>query len=530
MKKIFTFSLFLCLFSLSLYAQGKSYESVINELDNVIYNKGKYLQNREVRISSIKDRIKNSYNKSDRYALYDSLYTEYLHYQTDSALSCVRIMRKLIPAANSAAHENELKIMTSEVYSLMGMYNEAYELLCSIDKSTLDRSLLNYYYRTLRAYYGWIADYTTGTEEKKRYLLKTNQYRDSIIITTDKKIDMGIVEAEKYTLKGRPDSALVILNSLIKQSSDRQQQAYINYTISETYAAMDNIEKQIYFLAKTAIVDLENGTREYASLQKLAEQMFEEGDIDRAYRYLSRSMEDAVSCNARLRFIEVTKFFPIIDKVYKIKEDKAKFVSNILLISISILSIFLIAAIFYLYIWMKKLSVMRRNLSIANKQLQAVNKELEQTGHIKVVYIGRYLDKCVNYLDKIEQYRRSLAKLAMASKMEELFKAIKSEEFIKDERKDFYNEFDKSFIELFPNFITKFNDLLMDDAKIYPKYGEILTTELRIFALIRLGVTDSNSIAHFLGYSLATIYNYRSKLRNKAKGNKDEFEEDVMKI
>ena len=171
MKKIFTFSLFLCLFSLSLYAQGKSYESVINELDNVIYNKGKYLQNREVRISSIKDRIKNSYNKSDRYALYDSLYTEYLHYQTDSALSCVRIMRKLIPAANSAAHENELKIMTSEVYSLMGMYNEAYELLCSIDKSTLDRSLLNYYYRTFRAYYGWIADYTTGTEEKKRYLL-----------------------------------------------------------------------------------------------------------------------------------------------------------------------------------------------------------------------------------------------------------------------------------------------------------------------------------------------------------------------
>ena len=104
-----------------------------------------------------------------------------------------------------------------------------------------------------------------------------------------------------------------------------------------------------------------------------------------------------------------------LDKVYKIKEDKAKFVSNILLISISILSIFLIAAIFYLYIWMKKLSVMRRNLSIANKQLQAVNKELEQTGHIKVVYIGRYLDKCVNYLDKIEQYRWSLAKLAMAS-------------------------------------------------------------------------------------------------------------------
>lgn len=118
----------------------------------------------------------------------------------------------------------------------------------------------------------------------------------------------------------------------------------------------------------------------------------------------------------------------------------------------------------------------------------------------------------------------------MASRIDDLFKAIKSEQFIRDERKAFYNEFDKSFLELFPHFIASFNKLLIEEGRIYPKSGELLTTELRIFALIRLGVTDSNKIAHFLGYSLATIYNYRSKIRNKAIGDKEQFEHDVMNL
>ena len=203
---------------------------------------------------------------------------------------------------------------------------------------------------------------------------------------------------------------------------------------------------------------------------------------------------------------------------------------RVMLISVSLLSIFLIVAVFYLYRWMKKLSLMRKNLKMTNNQLHTTNAALAQTGKIKEVYIARYLERCISYLDKLEQYRRSLAKLAMASRIDDLFSAIKSEQFIRDERKAFYQEFDKSFLDLFPNFITSFNELLQEESRVVPKQGELLTTELRIFALIRLGVTDSNQIAHFLSYSLATIYNYRSKMRNRAKGDKDKFEEEVMKL
>jgi DNA-binding CsgD family transcriptional regulator len=159
-----------------------------------------------------------------------------------------------------------------------------------------------------------------------------------------------------------------------------------------------------------------------------------------------------------------------------------------------------------------------------------INKKLEETGKIKDVYIAKYLDRCANYLNKLDSYRHSLVKYAMSSRVDELFKAIRSDEFINEERRNFYAEFDRAFLDLFPDFVAAFNALLADDAQVVPKKGELLTTELRIFALIRLGVVDSSRIANFLGYSVATIYSYRSKMRNHARGDKEQFEQEVMNL
>jgi hypothetical protein len=241
-------------------------------------------------------------------------------------------------------------------------------------------------------------------------------------------------------------------------------------------------------------------------------------------------MDDAVACNASLRYIEVAQYFPIIDKAYKLKEERGRTIRYGLLFFASFLSLVLIISVFWLYRWNQKLAMMRQNLSQANEQLRSVNRELEQTGKVKEVYIAHYLDQCVSYLDKLESYRRSLGKLAMASRFDDLFKAIKSDQFIRDERKEFYHQFDKSFLELFPNFINSFNELLVEEGRLSPKPNELLNTELRIFALIRLGVTDSNAIAHFLGYSLATVYNYRSRMKHRSIVDKDEFEQAVMNL
>ena len=529
--KNFFISLIYIFFLPTMIVAKSDNENLLKELDEVISNKKYYHKLREDKISHLKDSLRKSGDVKEKYDLCGALFYEYLHYQADSSLYYINMKHSYLPQMNKPELEDEILINRAKVFGVMGMYNEA-EI--ELDKVNLGKitnpGLIGYYYRTRRAYYGWLADYTADIKASKYYKKITETYRDSISMMKLPDMDSQINNAEELIINGEFSRAINLLLSCMQSSKDMKRNVYANYTLSEAYEALDDTTNQIKYLAITAIMDIKMAEREYASLQKLAYLIYLQGDLDRAYRYLTCSMEDAVASNARLRFLEVTQIYPIIDKAYKKKEAEKKKDIRRLLIGISILAFLLIIATFYLYYWMKKLSVMRRNLYHANKKLVEANRSLAQTGKIKEVYIAKYLDRCVIYLEKLEQYRRSLVKLAMASKIDQLFKAIRSEEFLRDERKMFYDEFDRSFLDLFPNFVEDFNNLLTDDARIYPKKDEHLNTELRIFALIRLGVTDANRIAHFLGYSLATVYNYRSKIRNKAKGNKDNFEQDVMNL
>ncbi|MDR0962040.1 MAG: DUF6377 domain-containing protein [Mediterranea sp.] len=514
---------------LSMQAQSARTKSALKKLDDVIARKEHYFSQKETTIGELKVQLKQARTPVEQYQLADSLFEAYLHFQADSALHYINYRTALLPQLHNPQWSNRTRIDHALLMGVMGMYNEALGILSKVRPNELDKDELITYYQTYRACYGWISDYIGLKSEGAEHWKKTDLYRDSIISIMPQDINRTIVEAEQEIVNGSADRALTLLNDALEQSPDPRQQVYLFYTLSEAYHVQNDFDNETYYLIQTAILDLKSGIREYASLQKLAMLMYQAGDIDRAYRYLSCSMEDAVDCNARLRFIEVTQFFPIIDKAYKLKEKRERNVIRIMLFSISALSLFLLIAVFYLYRWMRKLSAMRRDLSEANQRLRSVNEELAETGKVKEVYIARYLDRCINYLDKLEAYRRMLAKLAMASRIDDLFKAIKSDQFLQDERNDFYNEFDKSFLTLYPSFIHSFNNLLTDDGKIYPKSNELLTPELRIFALIRLGVTDSQQIAHFLGYSLATIYNYRSRIRNKAI-DKEQFEQKVITL
>ena len=513
----------------SIFAQASG-QRILEQLDQTISRKEEFQHHKEAVISQIKQRLTYAADHTERYKLCGELFNLYLHYQADSASHYIRRKAYYNSLRPLPERDTEIAINRAEVRGVMGMYNEALAELQAVNPHKLTSPNREYYYFTIRACYGWMADNTVDPHVKQTYLKKTELYRDSLLKILPQGSNRSIVLAEKMILSGQADQAIPILNKVLTSPLDMQEKAYAYYTLSLAYEAKKDTDMEIYYLAQTALIDLNASVREYAALQKLARLVYLQGDPERAYNYVSCSMKDAVACNARLRFLEVTEFYPIIDKAYSDKKAQEKRLERILTLSITGLAVCLILLAFYLYHGLRKLSLMRKNLSKSNKELVALNQQLQQTGKIKEVYIARYLDRCVSYLDKLEQYRRSLEKLAMASRIEDLFKAIRSTDFLREERKNFYNEFDKSFLELFPNFIHDFNNLLNEDGKIEPKPGEILNTELRIFALIRLGVTDANRIAHFLGYSLATVYNYRSKIRNKAKGDKDNFEQEVMSL
>lgn len=515
----------------SSYGYNEKVEKVLQELDLVLENKNIYHAQKEKQVNELKRKLNETTSLNEKYIICGNIFNEYLHYQADSALHYSEMRWEYIENGNREQLKNQILINKAEAFALMGMYSESHEQLMRVDRNNLNREMLLTYYVAMRTYFGWISEYTAESEEKTKYIRKTNIYRDSILTMLDNKIDIDINKAEKFILKNEPDNAIALLSVNENNSSiNLRQIASLYYTIYMAYEVKGDVNNQIYYLAKAAIADIKAPVREYASLQRLALLVFKEGDAEKGYKYLTTSMEDAVTCNARLRYIEVTELYPAISNAYKIQKEKKQKTIYTMLIVVCILSVLLMTAIFYLYRWMRKLSALRKKLSSANKDLTSVNKELKETGKIKEIYIMRYLDKCVSYLEKLEQYRRSLEKLSMASKTEELHKAIRSGQFIRDEKKNFYVEFDKSFLTIFPNFVKDFNNLLKEEEQIELKPGELMNTEIRIFALIRLGVTDAASIAHFLGCSLATVYNYRSKIRNKSKESNNNFEQSVMEL
>ena len=500
----------------------KSTDMLLREIDGIIRNRQTYGAEKEARISDLKKLLSEATSDEQRYGFCGRLFDEYRAYNLDSSYVYAQRKQELASHLNKQDYLDDAAMNMAEVMGTTGMYKEALEQLGQIDKKTLSDYLYPYYYHLYRTIYGLMGDYAVTEKEKKEYYRMTDLYRDSLLQTNaSDSLGHVLVMADKCTVHAQYDQAITMLTDFYRKPSlDDHSKAMITYTLSEAYRLKGDKKGQKHFLALSAIADLKSAVKEYVSLRKLASLVYEDGDIDRAYNYLKCSLEDATLCNARLRTLEISQVFPIIDQAYQLKTKRQQQEMKISLICISLLSVFLLVAIFFVYKQMKKVAAARREVIDANKRLKELNDELHlsnaqlkeanhsiaENSYLKEEYIGRYMDQCSVYLEKMDNYRRSLGKIAATGNVEELYKNIKSSKFIEGELKEFYTNFDNTFLQLFPTFVEDFNALLADDEQISLKAGERMNTELRIFALIRLGITDSVKIAQFLRYSVTTIY------------------------
>jgi len=272
-------------------------------------------------------------------------------------------------------------------------------------------------------------------------------------------------------------------------------------------------------------------------LSSLANILHSEGEIERAYKYIKVVQEDAAFYHARLRFIQVSSVMPIIEESFRIKSEQQKTKIIASLIAISGLAVFLLLSLLFINKQKKKLTIAKDNLQQLNDKLMQLNEELRNlnhelstVNHIKEEYIGQFLNICSVYIDKMDLMRKSVVKNISTGKVTEIQKIFNSNQLIEKEIEEFYQNFDEVFLHIFPNYVEEFNNLLIDNERIELKKGELLNVELRIFALIRLGINDSAKIAKLLRYSVNTIYNYRAKVKNKVKASRDEFESMILNI
>lgn len=308
--------------------------------------------------------------------------------------------------------------------------------------------------------------------------------------------------------------------------------------------ALSQPEERNIWYARSAMADIKSATKDNASLCCLAHIMLQENNIDRAFRYITISLNDALFYNAKLRPWQIAVAFPTIERAYDEARDRQEHVLRNYLIVIFFFAVVLLGTIlFIIYLFCRarkssrKIELMNRQIQEYNESLLAINahahemnRELLESNAVKEEYIGLFLSMCSNYIDKLLAYQSSVRRKLAKGQIAELKDESSSRDLMNAELSSFYEVFDNAFLSLYPNFVEEFNGLLKPSAHIELKKGERLNTELRIFALIRLGITDSSRIALLLRYSVNTIYNYRARIKNSAAGNRDDFEERIKNI
>lgn len=540
-----------CCFLLPLFFVANSilaqtpFDLLKKELDQTLSNESLYLNKKNSTINQLKSRIRSTSSKEKHYLLNEKLYEEYKSYQSDSALVYAK---RSLESAYENHNNNQIgkaQLHLASILGTLGMYNQALDTLNSIEAKIVS-NLKGELYWTKRVVYGGLADYATNLEEKYKYNQVGDQYRNKAVANLDKNSTEFILALSGQLLsQKRYNQAIDLLKHRFEKTPKTDpNRAVIAYLISENYRTKKSKVQEKKWLALSAISDLELVKKENISLRELAFILYEEGDIESAYEYIKRSLDDAVFCNSKLRTYEISKMLPIINETYEAKNKSAKSQLIVFLISVSVLSLFLLGVLILLFKQMKKLARAQKNVELANNQLSLLNQQLQgfnsklnqtnselaETSLLKEIYIGRYMDQCSNYIGKMEEYSQKLKVMATAGKVNDLVSTVKSKAFIDKELKEFYTQFDQTFMQLFPTFVEEFKALLNEPENLIIKKGELLNPELRIFALIRLGIKDSAKIADFLRYSASTIYNYRSQIKNKAKVPREQFETKVVLI
>lgn len=524
-----------CLLSIPMYAD-KEIDALARELDYLINNKHIFNEKKEKAINDLKRLLNITTSPEQQYEINQRLYGEYKSYMPDSAIYYVQKNLQIAESLgkDSLVYRSEMQL--SFLYSSIGMYRESENLLEHIEVDLLPKNLRSDYYET---YCLFFKHYNGGINYDSFFPFWENEiYRDSLLSTLDtfsykykinlatKHIKFGLIEPAKE----------ILLQLLQTKSPDTPEYAMITSLLGFVYRneGIPELEKKFYILS--AIADLKNSIKENASMLQVALLYYKEGDIAKAFRYAQAAMEDAVFCKVQFRTAQSSKYYPIINASYQAIEAKAKsrLLFNITLMSI--LTVFLILFIIRIKKQMKNISVIKEELSDTNSKLYLLNDKLNKnkdqllkSNYIKEQYIVQIFDLCSAYIDRMEEYRKTLYKSANNNKLDELLRKLRYTTTL-DNETEFYKYFDNIFLGIYPTFVAEFNALLVPMEQIILKTDNQLNTELRIYALLRLGITDNTKIAAFLRCSMSTVYNYRTKMRNRAIVSRDEFENIVMSI
>ncbi len=530
--RIITVTFFLIFIAQVKAITNKRIDSLINELEKTIQQKDYYFNKKLNTIQQLQNEARRySDNPEQQYSLYVSLLNQFESFNYDSAFKYAVACYQLAKDLNNPEKVAMSKIKLGFVLLSSGMFKEAIDSLNSVNYKILNRKqLANYYSILARSYYD-LADYTRDGYYSSQYMNLGNTYQALACSLVDTKSFeywkyYALLLMKKNDWKG---SRNAFEYQISRYHLDDHEFAIAASSLAYVYSMLNERNHALEMMIKAAIADIRSSTKETVALRNLSNLLFEQGDVKTAYRYIKLSLDDATYYNARHRKIEIASILPIIEGEKLNTVEKQKKIITLYAVVISLLTIVVILFLYVIFRQLKRLKLAKQQIQDAYQSLTEANKMLQEANKIKEEYIGYYFNITSEYIDKLEKFQRDIHRKLVAGKIDELKHTIQNID-LKKEKEELYHNFDRVFLKLFPDFIKEYNKLFREEDRIILSENELLTTEMRIFALIRMGISDNEKIARILQYSVNTIYTYKTKVKNKSIVPNEEFEERIMAI
>lgn len=481
------------------------------QLDRALRQRNEYIAIRQAGIDSLRERL---HGEPASLPLILDIADRYTSFNTDSALHYLAMGKNMASDSLSAP----FAWRRATLLPLVGLFEQARDEFYSIDPAKIADTDKEQYLMAGRQMNSYMAAYYSSFDTiHARYTDSALVYQQRLIsVLPPQSRQSRYNQAEYFFMTGHHSRAELLLEEIVasepSHSNVRARAAHHLSSIARGHA--DSLATT-YYLALSALADVQGATREMVSLQELGTVLSDAGDVERAYRYLSTALEVAVECGASLRTLDTSQTLPVIEKAYNQRIESWRTGIYLIIAALSVLLLILLGLLIFLRHEMNKMARLQRSLSDANRT--------------KEVYISQFLELCSIYMDKLNQFSKIVTRKLAAGQADELYRMTKSGKFVDEQSREFYEVFDAAFLHIYPDFVADVNRLLRPDARIELHDGELLNTDLRILAFMRLGIDDSARIAQVLNYSLNTIYSYRNRIKGRAI-NRDTFENDVANI
>ena len=537
--------------SATTYAQEQTdFQSLLRQIDEAIEQSPQVVAKYEQQIDEARQQYRQARQPEEKYLLSFKLYEQYKSFMNDSAVYYLDEAQRWAKQQGRVAQVGNCLALKAFQCSTVGYYNEALAFLRQINKQQLDSVGLRNYYQSQMHVYGELGYYSNIPSLKEEYYQMQRLYRDSLFAIIDHQ-DPIYLMYRVYQLQEqqRMEEARKLSCQWVKQLSPDSR----DYAIACYYRSLssETDDDRKFWMAQSALSDVRHAVMDQASLLDLAERLNADGDLDRSYRYIRFTWDCNNRFNTRMRSWQIAPILNVIERNYQSAVEHNTKVLRMSIVVVSILALLLLGVLFFLHRRNRQLdtarnelkasnlqlstlntqlSAQKEELSQLNAQLSTLNSQLSESNTVKEEYIGRFMSLCSQYIDKLDNYRKMVNKKMKNKELDDLFQMSKSTELKERELEELLQNFDSVFLHLFPHFVDDFNALLQPEMQIHPKDDNRLVTEIRIFALIRLGIEDSSKIAEFLHYSVNTIYNYRARIKNGALDNRESFERRVKTL